>query len=67
MFEFHRLAISYKNTQKIVVFSCDRPGDKARVKEKKRRKYHHFIFHAISQTPFCIATPFSPGPAKRTL
>ena len=60
-------AISYKNTKKIFVFSCDRPGDKARAKGKKIRKYHHFIFHAISQKPFCIATPFSPGPAKHTL
>ena len=34
MFEFHRLSttISYKNTKKIVVLSCDRPGDKARAK-----------------------------------
>ena len=61
------LQLSYKNTKKIVVFTCDRPGDKARAKEKKRRKHHHFIFHAISQKPFCIATPFSPGPAKQTL
>ena len=69
MFEFYRLfiTISYKNTQKIVVFNCDRPGNKARAKEKKRTKYHHFIFHAISQKPFCSATPFSPGPAKHTL
>ena len=34
MFKFHRLStiISYKHTKKIVVFSCDRSGDKARAK-----------------------------------
>ena len=61
------LQLSYKNTKKIVVFTCDRPGDKARAKEKKRKE-ENIITSFFMQSPknlFVLPHPSHPAQQNR--